>query len=394
MSSLGFIGASVSGGFNNVGVEICVKKSQPRAVKAGSSRRSLNKSGVVFAVADTKDGIMSTDLKKKTELNYKRNPQDWRKTWVWNGHSIRYAVMNENNQQGPAIVLVHGFGASADHFRYNLPVLASMGYRTYAIDMLGFGLSDKPTIPNTFSTYGAFVWMEQIASFIKEIVQSDAYLLGNSLGGYSVLNVAAFYPKLTRGLILVNSAGPIVAPEQVDFDVSWNPADADPHTKDPFQAEDFLGVVQDAFKRIISFAGFLLIRRKTRIEKVLRQVYPDDQSNVNEDIVNFILEAAYTDNAFEVFYRTAIGGRAMRTGYTVNNLCDRIKKMNIPTTLIWGVNDPWITSERADKMVQILGSKDCFVPITAGHCAHDENPQDFNHALLMWLESQERSRSD
>lgn len=47
-------------------------------------------------------------------------------------------------QNGPPILLIHGFGASVGHFRKNIPVLAGEGYRVYAIDLLGFGASDKP----------------------------------------------------------------------------------------------------------------------------------------------------------------------------------------------------------------------------------------------------------
>lgn len=44
----------------------------------------------------------------------------------------------------PPILLIHGFGASVGHFRKNFPALVGAGYRVYAIDLLGFGASDKP----------------------------------------------------------------------------------------------------------------------------------------------------------------------------------------------------------------------------------------------------------
>jgi pimeloyl-ACP methyl ester carboxylesterase len=45
---------------------------------------------------------------------------------------------------GVPVLLIHGFGASVGHWRNNIPALAAAGYRTYAIDLLGFGGSDKP----------------------------------------------------------------------------------------------------------------------------------------------------------------------------------------------------------------------------------------------------------
>lgn len=53
-------------------------------------------------------------------------------------------TVTKGPQNGPPILLIHGFGASVGHFRKNIPVLAGEGYRVYAIDLLGFGASDKP----------------------------------------------------------------------------------------------------------------------------------------------------------------------------------------------------------------------------------------------------------
>ena len=57
----------------------------------------------------------------------------------------------------PAVVLIHGFGASVYHWRYNIPALVEAGYRVLALDLLGFGLSDKPIIE-----YSAEVWRDQV----------------------------------------------------------------------------------------------------------------------------------------------------------------------------------------------------------------------------------------
>jgi pimeloyl-ACP methyl ester carboxylesterase len=68
------------------------------------------------------------------------------------------------------VLLVHGFGASLEHWRYNVPVLAEQR-PVYAIDLLGFGFSDKPTIPNGFKCWGGHVWARQLLAFIDEVVK-------------------------------------------------------------------------------------------------------------------------------------------------------------------------------------------------------------------------------
>lgn len=78
-------------------------------------------------------------------------------TWTWQGFPITY---QQSGEKGPAIVCVHGFGASWGHWRKNLPVLGSQ-CRCYALDLIGFGGSAKPKpgaeIDYTFATWGQLV---------------------------------------------------------------------------------------------------------------------------------------------------------------------------------------------------------------------------------------------
>ena len=67
------------------------------------------------------------------------------------------------------MLLIHGFGASAYHWRYTIPELAKT-HRVYAIDLLGFGWSDKPLVE--YSKYE--VWPEQLAAFVKEVGNAPA----------------------------------------------------------------------------------------------------------------------------------------------------------------------------------------------------------------------------
>jgi pimeloyl-ACP methyl ester carboxylesterase len=62
------------------------------------------------------------------------------------------------------VVLVHGFGASAYHWRYVVPELAKK-YSVYAVDLLGFGMSSKPQIVYN----GYTVWSDQLTAFINEV---------------------------------------------------------------------------------------------------------------------------------------------------------------------------------------------------------------------------------
>jgi len=61
------------------------------------------------------------------------------KTWVWRDQNINYVDIGGDDSK-PPLLLIHGFGASIYHWRYNIPILAEK-YHVYALDLLGFGLS-------------------------------------------------------------------------------------------------------------------------------------------------------------------------------------------------------------------------------------------------------------
>uniref|UniRef100_A0A0E0PML6 AB hydrolase-1 domain-containing protein n=1 Tax=Oryza rufipogon TaxID=4529 RepID=A0A0E0PML6_ORYRU len=120
-------------------------------------------------------------------------------TWTWRGMRVNYLVRGE----GPPLLLVHGFGASVGHWRRNIGVL-SESYTVYAIDLLGFGASDKPP---GFS-YTMETWAELILDFLDEVVRRPTVLVGNSVGSLACVIAAADSSRdLVRGLVLLNCSG-------------------------------------------------------------------------------------------------------------------------------------------------------------------------------------------
>ncbi len=92
------------------------------------------------------------------------------KTWFWQGLPISYQMQGT---KGPAVILVHGFGASWGHWRKNIPVLAET-CQVYAIDLIGFGASAKPQ-PNEKITYTLETWGKQIVDFCQQVVGRPAF---------------------------------------------------------------------------------------------------------------------------------------------------------------------------------------------------------------------------
>lgn len=105
--------------------------------------------------------------------------------------------------KGPAVVLLHGIyaGASSYEWRKNFDSL-SEHFTVYALDWLGFGLSDKPRI-----RYTAAVLIEQLARFLADIVGEPANIVASSLAAAYAVQVASDSPEAVRGLILACPTG-------------------------------------------------------------------------------------------------------------------------------------------------------------------------------------------
>ncbi|MBV2205696.1 MAG: alpha/beta fold hydrolase [Pseudomonas sp.] len=108
---------------------------------------------------------------------------------------------------GQPLVLIHGGGPGADSYgnwRGCLPILAEQ-FHVYAYDMVGFGRSDAPD-PQGFE-YSMDARARQLIDFIDALGLSGVNVIGNSMGGATVLGAAMQRPDLIGNMVLMGSAG-------------------------------------------------------------------------------------------------------------------------------------------------------------------------------------------
>lgn len=115
----------------------------------------------------------------------------------WKYGDVFYKV--KGNQEAKPLVLIHGFGPGASSFewRKNVDVLAEH-FHVYVIDLLGFGMSDRPTIDYTAETFA-----DLIGDFIKEVVGKSAAVVAHGLPCAYVIADAYRRPQLFERLVLV-----------------------------------------------------------------------------------------------------------------------------------------------------------------------------------------------
>ena len=287
-------------------------------------------------------------------------------TWTWQGWPICYKAEGE---QGPPIVLVHGFGASWGHWRKNIPVLAG-SCRCYAIDLLGFGASAKPT-PTKDVAYTFETWSQQITDFCREIVGGPAFLVGNSIGCIAVMQAAVDSPDIALGVGVLNCSLRLLH-ERKRATIPW------------YRSQG-AAIVQKLLKvKWISQLFFNQLATQKTVRRVLLQAYKRSEAVTNE-LIDMLLEPAKDQGAVDVFVAF--------TGYSQGPLPeDLLPILPCPALILWGDEDPWENIELAKEFAK-FETVEKFISLPGiGHCPQDEAPELVNPILQEWiLEKWERS---
>lgn len=269
--------------------------------------------------------------------------------WQWRGNSIYYVKSGNNDQNKPPLLLIHGFGASTDHWRKNIAQLHDQ-FQVYAMDLLGFGRSAKPNLE-----YSGNLWCDQLHDFITEVIKQPVVLAGNSLGGYACLSLASLHPSACKGLILINSAGPFTDNTQ---------------TKPNLIKKISGWLLRQPF---ITYFLFQRLRRRKTIRKTLETVYLD-KSTITDQLVEDIYRPSCDKGAVQVFSSVFKSPQ----GEKVDIL---LEKLECPLLMIWGEGDPWMNvTERSAKFKEFYPSLTEFC-LKAGHCPHDEVPEAVNQII-------------
>jgi pimeloyl-ACP methyl ester carboxylesterase len=292
--------------------------------------------------------------------------------WQWQGHNIYYVKAGENSQR-PPLLLIHGFGASTDHWRKNIAEL-SRDFEVYAIDLLGYGRSAKPKLE-----YSSNLWRDQLNDFINQVIGRKAILAGNSLGGYASLCLAAQRPDAAAGLVLLNSAGPFsenddsAEPEALQSEIQ-----PDKQSQQNSFQKVFGDVAKFVFQQPVSqFLLFQYMRQRWAIRQTLEKVYLD-KSAITDQLVEDIYRPSCDEGAFDVFASLF----STPQGEKVNVL---LKQLTCPLLILWGEADPWMNSRERSKQFRKYYPQLTEYFLKAGHCPHDEVPDQVNSLLKDWV---------
>ncbi|KAA8497948.1 Pheophytinase, chloroplastic [Porphyridium purpureum] len=307
--------------------------------------------------------------------------------------SVHDGRTDAHQQEGvPRVLLIHGFGANTTCWRATVPALTCAGYEVVAVDLLGFGQSDKPVGPVPYSIeLWAQLVLDLVAYLDQERPNHGWVLAGNSIGSLTALQAATYVlcdgqdassqPNVTsssiwiRGLVLFNCAGGLVSFRSEDLSAPL-----------AFLWKTFRGAL---FNDVVGNLFFERFRSPSNIRSVLLQVYRN-HTRVDDELVSSIFMPSEHPNASRVFLQVLNAEAGPRPSDLLRALDAAEQK--VPICVIWGSEDPWTPLVGGffpgEKYPEWNSRLELSVVPNCGHLPMDDDPETVNPLMLSWFAKQ------
>ncbi|MET8875294.1 alpha/beta fold hydrolase [Nocardia sp. NPDC004604] len=265
----------------------------------------------------------------------------------------RVRVRIDGDPDRPPVLLLHGIGRSLEDWAPQFHRLART-HRVIALDVPGFGFSDRPRERITLPVLARGV-AETLAALGEE---RRVHVIGNSLGGAVAMQLLALEPARVASLVLVNSAG-------------------------------FGSQVAMALRLLaVPGIGYLATRHTTRLAAEMNErLIFADKSLVTKERIDHAIAIAEQPDPADVMYETA---RALATGRGVRRewrteLIAAVAKYPRPTLAVWGDLDRVLPAHHLVTARQLLPHAETHLFTGIGHMPQIECPDEFAQLVLTFL---------
>ncbi len=306
-----------------------------------------------------------------------RNSLDWGDSYFWNWEGLRCRWRLLGPDKGPAIVFIHGFGASSAHWRNNSAFFAAAGYRVFSMDLVGFGESDQPGA-KTFRKLDNFIWSQQLIAFLEQVVEvgslGKAILIGNSLGSLVALTALVHRKDLVAAVVASPLPDPAFLQARSSFGI--------PFIK---KLRDFLVKI---FCWLLPLELIVPFIARTRIIKKALQSAYCRSIELDYDLVRIVTLPALRSSAPRSLRAMCIGMTVRPVSITAPELLKCLGNCidRVPILLLWGLQDRLVPIKIGQLIVKLYPWINLAAIENTGHCPHDESPNEFNKYVMNWLE--------
>ncbi|MGW0036752.1 alpha/beta fold hydrolase [Gordonia sp. NPDC003376] len=300
-----------------------------------------------------------------------RLPGAWRHLDVRaNGVRFHAVEVGQVTADRPLVLLLHGFGEFWWSWRHQLTALTEAGYRAVAVDLRGYGDSDKPP-----RGYDGWTLAGDTHGLIRALGHTDATLVGHADGGLVCWATATLHPRVVRRIAVIASPHPRALRHDVLFRGD--------------QRSSFLPrflynqLPRLAENRLTRRDGSFIARYLTGLSGEAWRATDDFAEALTRN--RSAIQIPYVAHSSLEYQRWAYRSQFRPDGIRFMRLMHR--QLHIPTLSLRGTDDPFIT-EHAARAGRVWADPLTHVEIAgSGHFAHQEQPDAVNAALIELLES-------
>ncbi|NDJ87100.1 MAG: alpha/beta hydrolase [Chloroflexi bacterium] len=279
---------------------------------------------------------------------------------------IRLAYRESGSRTNPSMVLLHGLAETSAFFWRPLIARFQADYHIIAFDLLGHGDSDGPE-----KGYEIEAQATLVATAITKLGLSRSILVGHSLGGVIAARLTIDYPNLVHSLVLYDAPLSDTPPKNVLRFAQRVPLTA------------LLLVLSVIFPRSMARLALGALPLRWAIKVALRRWrVPYRRERLNREFLDHAIR-----NSGIVLMECS------RSAYLHHNLITDLPKLQTPTCMIVGDTDLLLPVRTAQKLSRLLPMGHLEIIKNAGHVALLDEPEQFNTALLRFLQNQEETYS-
>jgi pimeloyl-ACP methyl ester carboxylesterase len=260
-----------------------------------------------------------------------------------------HRIVYSEGGQGEPVVLLHGFGASADSWNRFAKQLTRR-YQVIAPDQPGWGASTRIES----ASYGYPAQVERLHQFLSALGLKRVHLVGHSMGGFIASAYAARYPDevITLGLIAPHG---MTEPEPSEL-----------------------------FRDVAKGDNWLVATTRPEFDRLLNKVFAK-RPYAPKAVLNYLADHAIRNSA-----QSAKIFAEMQT----NNppLADRLANVTAPTWIVWGDQDRVLHVSSADLFRQGIKKSEVMIIPGSGHMPLVENAGACSKAWLAFVEKSRQAR--
>ncbi|MCD0450626.1 alpha/beta hydrolase [Actinocorallia sp. API 0066] len=261
--------------------------------------------------------------------------------------------------EGPLVLLLHGFPEFWWSWHHQMGALAAAGYRAAAVDLRGYGGSDKPP-----RGYDLVTLAGDAAGLVRALGEAGAVVVGHDWGGLLAWTMAVYHPKVVQRLVAVSAPHPLRVRRAV---------------RTPWMAQALVNQLPVWPERRLT--EFNAVRAARLLERWSSPGWPDAVTERQVRAAVRIPGVAHCALEYHRwFLRSVLRPDGLRYAHRM------AAPVHAPTLHLHGAKDPALPVSVAQGSGRYVDAPYTWKAVeNAGHFPHEERPEAFNAELLAWL---------